>query len=236
MPAHVPFDLLFSTIFQLTYDLSNETTSLDVDDTATSTNSSTEPGDAVDYQGPDGDEDDTYDEEEEDDYNGTEYDYLPEFNSTAASKLNTEFITATARGTDEEVGVQWNQTHANRTQMVVDEPQGGMGEVRKLLKALSIDDEMLLYLILGCCASLVVLIIIVAICIVVYRRRYPVRLGLGRKFDTFQNPIYEKTMVRVPMQVEEVEETAEVDEQTTTPLPVAIKAEMEDLSDSTVME
>ena len=47
-----------------------------------------------------------------------------------------------------------------------------------------------------------VLLLIIIITVVVYRKRYPMS-GLGRRFDTFQNPIYEKAVVRVPLQVEE---------------------------------
>lgn len=195
-----------------------------------------------------------------DDYNATEYDYLPEFNATATAAtmsagsallIPTPFINSSSAtiltnsvdgdfssngSSGESLDTTNHSTYNNSGSLT-----SGLEDVRQLLKALSIDDEMLLYLIIGCCGLLLLIIVVTITSIVVYRRRYPVRLGLGRKFDTFQNPIYEKTVVRVPVrsmeevEVEEEEDTG-VDDTTTPALPPASKAEMEDLSDSTVME
>lgn len=87
---------------------------------------------------------------------------------------------------------------------------------------ISLEDDLTMYIIIGA-AGLLLFIIIVITSIVVYRKRYPVRLGLGRKFDTFQNPIYEKTVVRMPMQVEETEVGRK-------------KSDAEEMSDCTVLE
>lgn len=87
---------------------------------------------------------------------------------------------------------------------------------------LSLEDDMTLYVIIGA-TGLVGLIIVTIISVAIYRKRYPVRLGLGRKFDTFQNPIYEKTVVRMPMQVEDTEVERK-------------KSDAEEMSDCTVLE
>ena len=189
------------------------------------------------------------DEDDEDyyDYYDTEYDYLPEFNATPSSHprhsgrgvvlgrgtvgaVNSSVATATV---DSDLDDAATPRGNNFTVSIDDDDEEAMSEVRMLLKTLLIDEEMF-FLILGCTGIVLLLIIILVVSIIIYRRRYPVRLGLGRKFDTFQNPIYEKTMVRVPMQVDEVENTEE--QTAAAPLPLATKAEMEDLSDSTVME
>lgn len=66
---------------------------------------------------------------------------------------------------------------------------------------LNLEEDMYTIIIAGAgLAGLLLLIIIITV--VVYRKRYPMS-GLGRRFDTFQNPIYEKAVVRVPLQVEE---------------------------------
>ncbi|XP_069157256.1 uncharacterized protein [Procambarus clarkii] len=85
-----------------------------------------------------------------------------------------------------------------------------------------LEDDMTLYIIIGA-IGLAGLVIVSIISLVVYRKRYPVRLGLGRKFDTFQNPIYEKTVVRMPMHAEEMEEERK-------------KSDAEEMSDCTVLE
>lgn len=38
----------------------------------------------------------------------------------------------------------------------------------------------------------ILLIIIIVLIFVIYRRYYPVRMGFGRKFSTFENPMYER--------------------------------------------
>lgn len=88
---------------------------------------------------------------------------------------------------------------------------------------LNLEEDLKLYVIIGG-AGLTALILIIIISVVIYRKRYPMRLGLGRRFDTFQNPIYEKAVVRVPLQVEE-------------PPPEEKKAsDAEEISNCTVLE
>lgn len=103
----------------------------------------------------------------------------------------------------------------------VQEEENQLGIFTGLLD-ISLEDDLTMYIIIGA-AGLLLFIIIVITSIVVYRKRYPVRLGLGRKFDTFQNPIYEKTVVRMPMQVEETEVGRK-------------KSDAEEMSDCTVLE
>lgn len=88
---------------------------------------------------------------------------------------------------------------------------------------LNLEDDLKLYVIIAG-AGLIALILIIIISVIIYRKRYPMRLGLGRRFDTFQNPIYEKAVVRVPLQVEE-------------PPPEEKKAgDAEEISNCTVLE
>lgn len=109
----------------------------------------------------------------------------------------------------------------NSTEAQEDEDDNQLGIFTGLLD-ISLEDDLTMYIIIGA-AGLLLLIIIIITSIVVYRKRYPVRLGLGRKFDTFQNPIYEKTVVRMPMQVEETEVGRK-------------KSDAEEMSDCTVLE
>ncbi|XP_045106086.1 uncharacterized protein LOC123501354 isoform X2 [Portunus trituberculatus] len=77
----------------------------------------------------------------------------------------------------------------------------GTGGIFTGLLNLNLKEDMYTIIIAGAgLAGLLLLIIIITV--VVYRKRYPMS-GLGRRFDTFQNPIYEKAVVRVPLQVEE---------------------------------
>lgn len=87
----------------------------------------------------------------------------------------------------------------------------------------NLEEDMKLYVIIGG-VGLTLLLLIIIISVIIYRKRYPMRLGLGRRFDTFQNPIYEKAVVRVPLQVEE-------------PPPEEKKAsDVEEISNCTVLE
>ncbi|KAG0729985.1 Complement control protein C3 [Chionoecetes opilio] len=76
------------------------------------------------------------------------------------------------------------------------------GGIFTALLNLTLEEDMKLYIIIAG-AGLIGLIVIIIISVVVYRKKYPMRLGLGRRFDTFQNPIYEKAVVRVPLRIEE---------------------------------
>lgn len=97
------------------------------------------------------------------------------------------------------------------------------GGILTELLNLNLEDDLKLYVIIGG-AGLITLILIIVISVIIYRKRYPMRLGLGRRFDTFQNPIYEKAVVRVPLQVEE-------------PPPEEKKAsDAEEISNCTVLE
>lgn len=97
------------------------------------------------------------------------------------------------------------------------------GGILSGLLNLTLEDDLKLYVIIAG-AGLTALILIIIISVIIYRKRYPMRLGLGRRFDTFQNPIYEKAVVRVPLQVEE-------------PPPEEKKAgDAEEISNCTVLE
>ena len=87
---------------------------------------------------------------------------------------------------------------------------------------LSLKDKHTFYIFIGLIVSASILII-ATIAFVIHRKRHPIRMGLARKFDTFQNPIYEKAVVRVPIEVE----TTEINK---------TKADLEEISDSTVLE
>lgn len=99
---------------------------------------------------------------------------------------------------------------------------GEEGGILARLFNFSLEDDMTLYIIIGT-TGLTGLIIVLIISLIIYRKRYPVRLGLGRKFDTFQNPIYEKTVVRMPMQAEDTDVEGK-------------KSDAEEMSDCTVLE
>ncbi|KAK7083487.1 hypothetical protein SK128_000971 [Halocaridina rubra] len=105
--------------------------------------------------------------------------------------------------------------------VITNNSSDGLNMLRELFN-LTMEDDMTLYLILGA-AGLGVLMIIIIISLIIYRKKYPVRLGLGRKFDTFQNPIYEKTVVQMPMQIEETDVGRK-------------KSDAEEMSDCTVLE
>ena len=97
------------------------------------------------------------------------------------------------------------------------------GGILSSLLNLNLEGDMKLYIIIAG-AGLTLLIFIIIISVIIYRIRYPMRLGIGRRFDTFQNPIYEKAVVRVPLQVEE-------------PIPEEKKAgDGEEISNCTVLE
>lgn len=87
----------------------------------------------------------------------------------------------------------------------------------------NLEENLKLYIIIGG-AGLTALILIIIISVIVYRKKYPMRLGLGRRFDTFQNPIYEKAVVRVPLQVEEP------------PIEEKKASDAEEISNCTVLE
>ncbi|XP_018023437.1 uncharacterized protein LOC108679344 [Hyalella azteca] len=178
-----------------------------------------------------GDYDEEEEEEEEDgkvdggdnyDYNETEYDYLPEYNTTTknlTSLINGSVVTLIPNRSSDAWG------NSSFTDDITD--------VRSLLKALSIDENKLIYFLAGCCGLLLLIVLLsVVTCFLMRRRRHPARVV--RKFDTFQNPIYEKTVVNVPLEGDFTEDEDEKRPPSTPPL--ALKAEMEDLSDSTVME
>lgn len=170
-------------------------------------------------------DEDYYDSDDDyyDDYTAEEYDYLPEFNATTSPPLDSpdtsSILPSVVVGSNETVEVYGNYSSVD-----------DVADVRALLKALSIDERAIMFLIMGCCGLLVLLVLLLIIaCIVVRKRRHHGRAV--RKFDTFQNPIYEKTVVSVPLKGDDEDEKRPP----STP-PLAIKAEMEDLSDSTVME
>ncbi|GIY43603.1 hypothetical protein CDAR_270981 [Caerostris darwini] len=48
---------------------------------------------------------------------------------------------------------------------------------------------MMVYIIGGTCIPLIIIIILLVI-VLIYRRKYPVRMRFGRKFSTFENPMY----------------------------------------------
>ena len=84
----------------------------------------------------------------------------------------------------------------------------------------NLEDEITFYISVGF-VSLVVLILIGTIALIIYRKKHPVRPSFARNFDTFQNPIYEKAVLPVEIDTTEIDKT---------------KAELEDISDSTVLE
>ncbi|XP_068209826.1 uncharacterized protein [Palaemon carinicauda] len=115
-----------------------------------------------------------------------------------------------------------NDSSSRDVFVVVDDNNRSLDILREIFN-LTLEDDMTLYLLIGGAGVLVIIIIILIISIIVYRKKYPVRLGLGRKFDTFQNPIYEKTVVQMPMQIEETEVGRK-------------KSDAEEISDCTVLE
>ncbi|XP_076054450.1 uncharacterized protein LOC143033096 isoform X2 [Oratosquilla oratoria] len=118
---------------------------------------------------------------------------------------------------DDEIWMNANSSNIDTTPTLAD------------LLNLKIKDPFTLYIIIGS-TGLLFIIILITITILIYRKKFPVRLGLGRKFDTFQNPIYEKTLVQVPMR-SEVGGTREVEGG-----DWEDKQDPEGVSDSTVLE
>ncbi|KAB7497420.1 hypothetical protein Anas_09335 [Armadillidium nasatum] len=84
----------------------------------------------------------------------------------------------------------------------------------------ALEDKMLLFIIIG---SGVLLVVIITVISLIICRNRSVRSGLNRKFDTFQNPIYEKPVVRVPIPNSDSDPSHE-------------KLDLGDLSDSTVLD
>lgn len=48
---------------------------------------------------------------------------------------------------------------------------------------------MMIYIIAGTGLPLVVIFILITV-LIIYRKKYPVRMRFGRKFSTFENPMY----------------------------------------------
>lgn len=125
--------------------------------------------------------------------------------------------------------IEWDEEYPSNDTLDYPQPsinateETSSGGIFTGLLNLNLEEDMKLYVIIGG-AGLTALVLIIIIAVIVYRKRYPMRLGLGRRFDTFQNPIYEKAVVRVPLQVEE-------------PPPVEKKAsDVEEISNCTVLE
>lgn len=160
-----------------------------------------------------------------DDYGGEEViDTAEEPVMVEEMHMNTSVISVDDHSNDTTDSFTINGTESVEEGMVVMD-NGKENEDNGILTGLFnlfLEEDMTLYVIIGA-TGLISLIIVTIISVVIYRKRYPVRLGLGRKFDTFQNPIYEKTVVRMPMQVEDTEIERK-------------RSDAEEMSDCTVLE
>ena len=60
-----------------------------------------------------------------------------------------------------------------------------------------------LYLIVAIIVLITMILLIITLCVgvAIYRRRHPVRMGFGKKFSTFENPIYRKSRSNAPVVV-----------------------------------
>ena len=179
-------------------------------------------------------DEDYYDDVDDDDdysdyynFNDTEYEYLPEFNNSVPTAGSEETIILPSNETLKDVIL---------LQANISSPMFGLEGFREMLRSLSIDEEMLPYVAAGVIAAIALfLCVICGLCCFLCRKRFSNRLGFGRQFDTFQNPIYEKTMTRVPVGADDDE--LDEEKQASEPLDVKpIKTESEDLSDSTGLD
>ncbi|KAK3874040.1 hypothetical protein Pcinc_020991 [Petrolisthes cinctipes] len=107
------------------------------------------------------------------------------------------------------------------------------GLLQQLLKTLDLEEDMAIYVIGGGAGVLLLLVIILAIAVAMCRKSYSSG-GFGQHFDTFQNPIYEKTVVTMQPEGDgevghggEEEEEEEEDRK---------KSDGEEMSDCTVLE
>ena len=108
----------------------------------------------------------------------------------------------------------YNETHARNGSFVHPWQDGDL-----VLFNLPPINQKMLYIIIGSVGASVFLLIIIIVCISCRRSKKRRENAMQRKFDTFQNPIYEKPVV--PMN------NAESDQE---------KIDLGDLSDSTVLD
>lgn len=60
----------------------------------------------------------------------------------------------------------------------------------------SFQENLIIFVVIG--SGVIIVIIIIVIFLIIHKNRSSARSNLNRKFDTFQNPIYEKSVVPLP--------------------------------------